>query len=207
MKERLIVEYAYIKTLKLEERTTPKKYTMTSENREKLECMNEVLTELIDTITIKNMTELNALHFATAFTLAGAREIKPSKPKTELDPNKFIHENISKMRKWIGRLTAVSKGSKLTTKVKNFLKKDKVEVKLHRLKMKLAALCKKLKTRKAFQKRFQSNKLYKNNQKAFYSTLRNEDGAETTNPPTPEDIQEYWDGLFGNKDEHNKEAE
>ena len=49
--------------------------------------------------------------------------------------------------------------------------------------------------------------MYQNNQKAFFATLRNEDGAVIDDPPTSDDIQKYWGGLFGDKAEHNKQAE
>jgi len=49
--------------------------------------------------------------------------------------------------------------------------------------------------------------LYQNNHKSFFATLRNEDGAVIYNPPTLDDIQKYWGGLFGDKAEHNKQAE
>ena len=188
MKAMLLVKFEYIKTKNLEERAIPKKFVMTSENRRKIKCMNTVLTDLTETIT-KDITELNALHYAAAVTLAGVKEPKSSKPKSDFDPDKFVKESISKTRKWIGRLTAISKGSRLTSKVKKFLKKDKAETVLIRLKMKLAALCKKLRTRADSHLRFQSNRLYQNNQKAFYATLRNEDGVEISDPPTQDDIQ------------------
>ena len=127
---------------------------MTSENRKRIKCMNLVLTDLIKTINIRNITELNVLHYVAAITLTGAREPKNSKPKTDYDPDKFVKENISRIRKWTGRLTSAIKSNKLTSKVKLYLKKEKAETVLLRLKMKLAALCKKLRTQKASRLRF-----------------------------------------------------
>ena len=89
-----------------------------------------------------------------------------------------------------------------------YLKGEKVDTIIHRLKMKLDALCKRRRTRINDRTRFQNNKLFKYNQKAFYAKLRNGGGDETiTEPPTKENIQRYWGGLFGDKKMHNAEAE
>ena len=72
--------------------------------------------------------------------------------------------------------------------------------------MKLDALCKKRRTKIANRARFQNNKLYKSNQKAFFNKLRDGDGAKITDPPTKDNIQQYWGNLFGDKAMHNAEA-
>ena len=72
--------------------------------------------------------------------------------------------------------------------------------------MKLAALCKKKRTRVANRSQLKMNRLYKHNQKSFFSKLRNGDVIAVDNQPSVEDIQSYWGGLFGNQTTHNKEA-
>ena len=51
-----------------------------------------------------------------------------------------------------------------------------------------------------------TEKLYKNNQKAFFTKLRDGNGAKITDPPTKDNIQNYWGNLFGDKAIHNAEA-
>ena len=96
---------------------------------------------------------------------------------------------------------------KLTPKVKKYLGKETADVVSHQLKMKLAALCKKKRTRIANRSRFKANKLHNYNQKAYFSKLRNGDEKVVEKPPSVEGIQKYWGGLFGNQAKHNKEAE
>jgi hypothetical protein len=156
---------------------------------------------------ITNLTDLNALHYAAAVTLAGVKEKTKKKDPTtpNRDPDIIIKNKIDSIRKWIGRLTSI-KNNKLTSKVKKFLKREPVAIVLTRLKMKLAAVAKKLKTIKANRRRFQNNRLYKNNQKAFFANLRDSSNKLIEDPPAQEEAQKYWGSLFGNKAKHNANA-
>lgn len=87
--------------------------------------MNAVLTDLVKTVAIKDISKLNVLHCAASVTLAGVREPKNSTPKTNFDPDKFINKYTNRMGKWIGKITSAVKGNKLTVTVKTFLKKEK----------------------------------------------------------------------------------
>ena len=95
MQKILLIKYEYVKTLKLEERMTPKKYIMTSENRKRIEHMNKVLNNLIKTIAITDLTKLNELHYATIITLVGVIEPKSSKLETKYEPDRFVKEDIN----------------------------------------------------------------------------------------------------------------
>ena len=172
-----------------------------------MEAMNKInILDIVD-YHVNNITELNALHYAAAVTLAGVQEQNSAKPNHLFEHDRFIDEKIIKIRKWLGRITAVKQGSKLTPKVKKYLGKETADVVSHQLKMKLAALCKKKRTRIANRSRFKANKLYNYNQKAYFSKLRNGDEKVVEKPPSVEGIQKYWGGLFGNQAKHNKEAE
>ena len=75
--------------------------------------------------------------------------------------------------------------------------------------MKLAAVTKRLRTRKANRKRPLNNKLYRKNQKAFYSTIRTK-GMGTNKiiePPTEKDLNEFWGKLYQDKGGHREDAE
>ena len=210
MLEELNVGFEHVKMISFEKRIIPNKFDMHKDNRTRMENMNKIITYGLDTSNIKvtNLWELNALHYAVALTLAGAKDIKTSTTKSKYNHNEIIDDEINKVRKWIGRITATAQNNRLTTKVKKYLKGRSVDTTLHQLKMKLDALCKRRKTQIANKTRFQNNRLFKTNQKAFYAKLRNGDGDEKiTEPPTKEDIQNYWGGLFGDKIMHNDEAE
>ena len=210
MLDELIVSYEHAKMISFEERIIPNRFNMHKDNKIRMENMNKIITFGLNKSYIKvtNILDMNTLHYVAATTLAGAKENKKSTTKAKFNPNGIIDEEISKVRTWIGRITATAQNNKLTLKVKKYLKGENADKILHRLKMKLDALCKRRKTQIANKTRFQNNKLFKHNQKAFYAKLRNGDeGEKITEPPTKEDIQKYWGGLFGDKLMHNKKAE
>ena len=123
--------------------------------------MNNVLTDVIANTPPLDTTQLNALHYAAATTLAGVREPKSSSSDTSnVDPDICIKTKVRNTRKWIGRLTAAKRDNKLTHKVKKYLKGKDADVTLHRLTMKLAALSKKLRTKVASRSRHSNNTLF-----------------------------------------------
>ena len=102
MENELIVRFNYIKNISLAERDRPKKYIMNKDNRNRMELMNKVLTKFTNYHPIQNITELNALHYAAAVTLTGVKEPSSTNTKHTFDPDRFIDEDIKKMRRWIG---------------------------------------------------------------------------------------------------------
>ena len=50
--------------------------------------------------------------------------------------------------------------------------------------MKLAAMAKRMRTKKARRKRYQNNKLFSYDQKVFYNTLKNGEQTNVDKPPT-----------------------
>ena len=49
--------------------------------------------------------------------------------------------------------------------------------------------------------------MFRNNQKLFYSKLRGQQPLTINDPPPKEDISKFWNGVLGNKKEHNPQAE
>ena len=76
----------------------PKKFKLTKENLTKLEIMNEILTIFVAEFLIKNLTDLNSLHYAAAITLEGTKETSSKIPRKQ-DPNKNLTQQIEKLRK------------------------------------------------------------------------------------------------------------
>ena len=141
---------------------------MTKENRERLHCIHNILTVYLTKSHITNISDLNTMHYSAAAVLAGVIEKKEETNPTNLkDPDEPIKKKIDKTRKWIGRLSAVKQGSKLTKKVKTYLKKDTADITLTKLKMKLAALTKKLRTQTVKISRSHNNHCLKATQKHY----------------------------------------
>ena len=84
---------------------------------------------------------------------------------------------------------------KLTPKVKKFVKKQTITSVIITQKMKLAALAKGLKAKTETRDRFRNNKLYRCKKKAFNAKIGAESSGrkEITDPPTKEEITEFWD--------------
>jgi hypothetical protein len=210
MKDDLTVMYAKVKNEELDQRVRPKKFPMTKENRYKLKSMNKVLTVFIGGENVMGIDELNSLHYTAAVILAGLPKPCDNTPKKEkLDPDEIIKAKIEKVRKVIGRLTMAKRNKKLSTKVATMLKGEPLDNELQSSKMKLAALTKKLKARKAYRERYQNNNLYRHNQKAFYSTMRSggEGVGQVIDPPPQEELKDFWENLYSDKGGHREDAE
>ena len=209
MKDDVIVMFAKVKNEKLEDRVRPKTFPMTKENRDKLKSMNKILTVIIKEENDIGIDELNSLHYTTAVILAGTHEPTEDEPTKERpDPDGIIKMKIEKVRKWIGKLTMAKRNGSLN-KVKHILKGQSIHTKLQANKMRLAALTKKLRTKKSTRERYKNNKLHRHNQQAFYSTMRSggEGVGQVIDPPPEEELKDFWENLYSDKGGHREDAE
>jgi len=73
----------------------------------------------------------------------------------------------------------------------------------------LAALTKRLKTRKSKREQDWNNKLHHHNQKAFYSTIqtRGEGTKQISDPPPEEEVKSFWETLYSEQGKHREDAE
>lgn len=85
MKAHLIVMFDKHKCMELSERVKPKKYRMNKENEEKIEDINNILTEFLNSNPNLTITELNTLHYTAAVVLAGTVE-KPTHRNRNVNP-------------------------------------------------------------------------------------------------------------------------
>ena len=157
-----------------------------------------------------NMADMNTLQYVTVLTVAGVKEqFEPEKVKeAPRDPDHGIKTQIKKTRKWIARLTAIEKnGGKLTQKVKSYLRKRSLQAVLQQYRMRLAAMCKGMKTRNSVRNRFRNNKLHCFNVKALYYKLWFGDSGGVSNPPPDEAVKKYLGCLFGDRAKHNDDAD
>ena len=73
----------------------------------------------------------------------------------------------------------------------------------------LAMLAKRLRAKTEATKRFNNNRLYRQKKKAFYTKINSEGTKKDViaDPPTKEDISEFWGGLWSSKGGHNLNAQ
>ena len=209
-KKELLVAYDLWKRRPLSDRKRPKTFSLSPKHKETLAEVNEALASIIvDMGPNVTMVELNTLQYATAVTIAGASQTGDNKPVAEptKDPDARIKTQIERTRKWLARLTSVAKGSKMTHKVKSILKKRTVQAAIQSYRMRLAAMCKTLRTKQNNRNRFRNNKLHRFKVKSLYSKFRYGESAGITSPPTADAVKNYWGGLFGDKKDHNHDAD
>ena len=121
LRNRLMVVYEETKMKAISERKRLRKYKLTEENKEKLETMNEILTDFIKEKEL-SISDLNSLHFSVAVILAG--EIKPGTKKPErVDSFENLRKKINKLRKVIGKITAYIQDKENEKKIKKKEKK------------------------------------------------------------------------------------
>ena len=155
MKDELTVLFTKVKNEERDERIRPNTFPMHNENRDKLKSMNKILTSFIKEEVDIGIDELNSLHYSAAVILSGKQKSYNKNPRKEKpDPDRMIHLQIEKVRKWIGRLTMANRNGVLNPKIKSILKGQPIQTKLQNLKMKLAALKKQLRTRKSNRERY-----------------------------------------------------
>ena len=161
MKNELTVMYHRIKEEDINTAKRPKNYPMNKTNKKNLTIMNKILTQLISNeLREIGLHDLNALHYSAAVTLAGTQEISKPNKQQQNDPDIRIKKQIENIRKWIGRLTMANRnGTKNKQKIEKILKGNSITKTLQKYKMKLAAVTKRLRTRKANPKRQLNNKL------------------------------------------------
>ena len=205
MYDALVTTFTAYRDLPFDERNTPKKVRYSKDIEEKVKEMNECITIFLLQNQSLTLSDLNTLHYAAALTIAGAPECRQLRTdKAKEDP---LVERIENKRKWIGRLTAATKSEKVSNKVKKYLKKRNIQETLTILKMQLAAMVKKQRTRAAKKKRSMNNKAFYSNKKAFYATLRNKEAKSIpTELPTKENITAFWGGLWQSKGPHNRNS-
>ena len=78
---------------------------------------------------------------------------------------------------------------KLTSKVRRYLKKETLDLILHRLQVKLSVVCKNKRIRIANRNGFKVNKLLEYNKNSYLNKLRNGENEQMYNLPIANNIQ------------------
>ena len=204
--EEVLVIYRRYLTIPITEREKPKKFSLTKENRKKLEAMNEALKLILNLEEEMTLTDLNTLHYAGAVSIAGTIIPGSDEIKPPFDPDAKIKKKIESIRKTIGKLTAIQKGGKISKKMKKLIGIKDTESALRTHHMRLAALCKKLRSKNASRNRFRNNKMFRNKQKEFYNKLKYGETNKIVDPPSAQNVKDFWGNLYAEKAVHNKDA-
>jgi len=61
--------------------------------------VNQVLAKFVYKYPINNIAKLNALHYPASIKLVRVKDPKSSKPKHPFEPDRFINEEIKRIRK------------------------------------------------------------------------------------------------------------
>ena len=149
--------------------------------------MNASLTVFVEDKVDISITNLNTIHYIAAIYLAGTVTPPTQTERNTFDPDEAIKNKITKVRKWIGKLTATVNGKmKLTPKVKRFIKTQTITSVIVTLKMKLAALAKGLKAKTETRDRFRNNKLYRCKKRHFMHRLEQKLAEGRRSPIRPQ---------------------
>ena len=80
------------------------------------------------------------------------------------------------------------------------------EEELQRLRMTLASKYKARRTKNARRNWYLNNKMFRENQKSFYSKLRGQSSRIVSDPPKKEEMDTFWKGIWEDNQPHNDEA-
>jgi hypothetical protein len=182
---------------------------------------NHLMKEHIN--SCNNITEIHALIYCAAQTIIQINcetsttrgnkraenlnvKRKNSKPKWQLR----IENRISHLRANIGRMTQYIQGNrsnKLISNIQHLIEDtEHIELTLDTLKQKLALYSARLRRYKTSHERKTQNRLFQNNEKAFYQKL-NAATKFTIVPPKQEEITTFWSEVWAQPKSHNEHAD
>ena len=230
-KYEILVKYKEELNRGLEERTIPTKIKYCKQSLKKIAAANIVLEDIVINYKdeLEDCSNMNTLIYATATTIAGHPKTPDPKISTSkrnphfvsnvdkmdgvvdrqpVRKQRYCEKGIVKLRRNIGRLTDLNKNPspKKMKRLKHLLKGEDIKTVIQNLRMKLAARSKKLRNTKSKKTRFENNKLFYTQQKQFYSHLKGDKSKKVSNPPKEKDIENFWNGIWGDDTPHNQDA-
>ena len=176
------------------------------------------VNKLLKYIPVKGITDAKNLIYAASKLVVEIMDIKTNNDKSKKkkkDPfwKRRIQNDIKLLRKDLSKIVAWFQGKWRNCKIfekKNLDKKYWLKAKgfktvIEELKQRISSKSSKIKRYEKRIKQFHDNKLFKSDQNKFYKQLN---GQETkTIPPNSDDATRFWTNIWGNKKNHNKEAE
>ena len=224
LRDRLKIKYEEAVLIEFGQRRRLKRPPKRSLNKLKqsIKNVNHVLEQ--SPITMENISELNQLIYAsTLIAIEDAQLVKqciitPKQPKhvgrQKIWENK-LSIRIDKLRSDISKIsqmntsTSSKKIKRNTSEIRNKYKITS-EVKristLESLKQRLSATSYRLKRFKTRRLHYNQNYTFENNPQKGCRELR-EERVEITNPPTKEEIENFWRPIYENDKSHNDNAQ
>ena len=221
IRRQIIEEYARTVITPLEDRKIIQKPSKKSGKilEREIEKVNQALEDAAVLTEISDVINLNNLVYASAIvSIENSQLQKECLPKKRIKPNKK-HDWTVKMQNRINDIrTDISRVSQMTDpnpspkmrKNSNAMKnKYNIQTEqqrittLEKLKQRLSALNNRLTRYQKRQKQFQQNRDFSNKPSKQYDRGNR---IEITNPPSKENIEEFWKPLYGNRKEYNKDA-
>ena len=196
---------------KIEDRYAPPKYKSQNYKNE-IEGANIAISKIVLDLNLESINDLNTLQYATAHVLSSLTDNRKQynthvKPKR--NPYSKLERSIFKKRQLIGRLTNANQNrmkKKGLYKLKKIMQDRTIQEQLQIERMKLSALCQKMKRMKAKKIRFINNNMFLNNQKKLFQKLQGVKLNKISDPPQQPEIDNFWTTTLSIPTQHNKSA-
>ena len=213
------------KKLRLDQREYQKRVNRPI-NRDNLKNMNFIVGQHLEQNVKEDgisLWDLNAAYYSAAVTVLGQegvlKEVKNAHAKVKPGGQIQLEQQTSSYRRRLAFVDLILKCKKegkytkhqrnIEQKLKRWYKKTTMENLTHVrtvLKERLGATAEKLRRRKVVREREIINKKFLMNPKAVYRKFKADKDIEIVNPPSKEDLQTFWNNIWGKEKQFNQEA-
>ena len=192
-----------------------------------MKAVNVIMEEMLKHRGVEiGLWDINVMQYTSAVTLLARHGKLHEKQQTKTKNQKQqpiwitnIENKVEAIRRKLAHVTLIIK----CTESGNFTRRQReIERKLRKkygsttikrlteikckLNHDLTAASKSLKDKKTILKRQRINNLFKTNPKGVYRNFRKNKTARVTDPPKPEEVNQYWSGIVSETTDYNKDA-
>ena len=193
---------------------------LSSISMSRLKTVTTTVSNILPFIATDDITALNSLLYAVAYvvtelvgvTIRHTTTVTNDKQKNERWWRKRLESKIAKLRKDLGRLLEWKAG-KLTnpSSQKSLSWKYRVVelgliVVIEQVRQKLKATAAKIRRYDLRCKQYRHNTMFRTNERQFYREL-NGDSKTSSETPSPVEVVEFWENIWGRAHEFNSDAE
>ena len=216
-KDRIIDAISQVNYIDMSQRKTLPRFTMTVNRRKVIRVHNKALSRILELADEITLDELNNYIYATAqaATESMGVRIPTNKIREQKVPRwkQRIQKQIELWRKQISLLDQSIKHNRVKEKKIKFLDRYKNKFKCTSatevkevLIQKMQAKAQRLRRYEKRNRFFNQNALFETNPKMFYRQLMQKP-VKTGKTPPKQKVHEYWNNIWGEAKEHNKEAD
>ena len=215
-REDILRELAITAETDMEERNPLPKLTLSSKTNSAIKLYNVALSEIVRD-TDQDLTSLNNIVYATAKAITNKLGVKTRKSKKKhinKEPKWKVKlkKEIESLRAEISILDEISKGTIVKSRKSRRVKKkyniiDKVSLDTAKevLKQKIQVKAQRLRRFDKRTKFYRQNKIFKTDAKKFYREI-GKSKIEVKEPPKNEEVEEFWNDIWGKEKKFNEEA-